>query len=806
LCGGVAGCHSRPSVESLYSTAQLKLQQGYLDAALQQAEQGYRDSKSSPLWNWRFRLLEAEILGRRGSPANGLALLQPDPPPDLPLEIKARRKVLLGQAQCQIGQYAAGRAQLKDASELIGTSDRGLEAEAALVRGKCALFEGNIEVAQREFEQAQTLAENTNDFVQASALGNLGALLMRGEHCDDAIYKFQRLLEIMQPMHSPVLEEKTLGNLGYCFSQLGDWKKAISFSQQAQATAAEIGNTGDQEKWLIDLGKAHFALWEFPEAETNYLKALGIAKQLRDRDNTALCFHNLALIALRRNDPDKASAFVAEGKALNSERESLHFALDAADIAAAQGQLREAERLFKELLVRTRNDAIVYSIVEQNLGNVYWHEHQIAQADQMFREGIQTAEKALAEFKRPEDRMSFMDRRAFYDPYIQFLAAQNKPMEALRIAERSRAQVLAAALENGKTHANDPSMSIAALRALAKQRKQIILTYSMTNEKTFLWVITASRFEPLELPGHAEISSQIEACNKEIQDHHNLEDSPSGRTLYQTLVQPAEALVPKGSSVIIVPSKLLSLVNFEALIVPGPQPHYWIEDVDVQVTGSLGLLASAKPATGKSPPGVKELLSIGAPVAVTKDFPTLKHAPEEMQRVQGHFQADQVTIISGKEATPRAYRASDPGRYRFIHLDTHGVASDLSPLDSAIILSPGADNSYKLYAREIKDIPLRADLVTISACYGSGTRWYQGEGLVGLTWAFLRAGVHQVIGALWEVDEASSPQLMDDFYGELTQGKSAAEALRDAKLKMLHSNSFYRHPYYWATLQLYTGS
>jgi CHAT domain-containing protein len=251
---------------------------------------------------------------------------------------------------------------------------------------------------------------------------------------------------------------------------------------------------------------------------------------------------------------------------------------------------------------------------------------------------------------------------------------------------------------------------------------------------------------------------------------------------------------------------LLSLVNFEALIVPGPQPHYWIDDVDVQVTGSLGLLASAESATGKSPTGVKELLSMGAPVEVTKEFPTLKHAPEEMQRVQGHFPADQVTIVSGKDATPRAYRDSAPGRYRFLHLDTHGVASDLSPLDSAIILSPGADNSYKIYAREIKDIPLQADLVTISACYGSGTRWYQGEGLVGLTWAFLRAGAHQVVGALWEVDDASSPQLMDDFYGELTQGKSAAEALRDAKLKMLHSNSFYRHPYYWASLQLYTGS
>src|SRR5262249_15503405 len=136
---------------------------------------------------------------------------------------------------------------------------------------------------------------------------------------------------------------------------------------------------------------------------------------------------------------------------------------------------------------------------------------------------------------------------------------------------------------------------------------------------------------------------------------------------------------------------------------------------------------------------------------------------------------------------------------------THGTSSDRSPLDSAIILSPDGDSTYKLYAREIKDIPLRADLVTISACYGAGTRWYNNEGVVGLGWAFLHAGARQVVAGLWEVDDASSPQLMDDFYSELTQGKSAAEALRNAKLKMLR-NGFYRHPDYWASLQLYTGS
>ena len=67
----------------------------------------------------------------------------------------------------------------------------------------------------------------------------------------------------------------------------------------------------------------------------------------------------------------------------------------------------------------------------------------------------------------------------------------------------------------------------------------------------------------------------------------------------------------------------------------------------------------------------------------------------------------------------------------------------------AVILSKSGD-AYKLYAREIIRHPLTAQLVTISACEGANGRAYSGEGLVGLSWAFLRSGAHNVVGALWK--------------------------------------------------------
>ena len=180
----------------------------------------------------------------------------------------------------------------------------------------------------------------------------------------------------------------------------------------------------------------------------------------------------------------------------------------------------------------------------------------------------------------------------------------------------------------------------------------------------------------------------------------------------------------------------------------------------------------------------------------------------EIRGIEKHFPPDTRTVVTQSGAVPAAYAENNPDEFSYIHFVAHGTASRLDPLDSAVVLSPSPDNpeNYKLYARDIMRDPLHARLVTISACYGSGLRAYAGEGLVGLSWAFLRAGAHNVIGALWEVNDASTPLLMDRLYAELEAGKSPDAALRTAKLSLIHSPAVYRKPLYWAGFQLYTGS
>jgi CHAT domain-containing protein len=185
----------------------------------------------------------------------------------------------------------------------------------------------------------------------------------------------------------------------------------------------------------------------------------------------------------------------------------------------------------------------------------------------------------------------------------------------------------------------------------------------------------------------------------------------------------------------------------------------------------------------------------------------------QMEKIEKYFPGERQTVISGDQAFPASYLGSHPEQFSYIHFVSHGEASRMDPLDSAIIMSrdpssgaTAGDDSFKLYARQIITTPpLHAQLVTISACNSTGKRTYSGEGLVGLSWAFLHAGAHNVIGALWDVSDASTAELMDHLYDELKRGRTPEAALRNAKLSLLRSDDTSRRPFYWAPFQLYTG-
>jgi CHAT domain-containing protein len=341
---------------------------------------------------------------------------------------------------------------------------------------------------------------------------------------------------------------------------------------------------------------------------------------------------------------------------------------------------------------------------------------------------------------------------------------------------------------------------------IARRAGGTILFYWLGEKQSYLWTITAQKISLFTLPPKSEIDPVVRRYRKALSEQQEFLPAADddGRTLYRTLVMPAKPSLAKDAKVIIIPDGSLNTLNFETLLVPDPTPHYWIEDVTITDANSLRLLTIPRSAKRRNP----NLLLLGNAVAPNTDYPELRKAAAEMESIAKNFSQPQQTIFARETATPTAYLSGQPEQFSYIHFVAHGTASRTSPLDSAIVLSKAGpeDDSFKLYARDIIHHPLHAELVTISTCYGAGARAYTGEGLVGLSWAFLRAGAHNVIGALWEVSDVSTPQLMDELYGQLAKGKTPDAALRNAKLKLLRSSTAFRKPFYWAPFQLYTGS
>ena len=143
------------------------------------------------------------------------------------------------------------------------------------------------------------------------------------------------------------------------------------------------------------------------------------------------------------------------------------------------------------------------------------------------------------------------------------------------------------------------------------------------------------------------------------------------------------------------------------------------------------------------------------------------------------------TILLGDSATELELKSQPLHDYRVLHFAAHGIVSTKFPARSALVLRPGGAEDGLFQAREILELRLAADLVTLSACdTGAGTVHGQ-EGVASLVRPFLAAGARTVVANLWTADDRFSLALMREFYRQLAAGADVGDALRRAKLKML---------------------
>ena len=694
---------------------------------------------------------------------------------------------------CRSADYAACGAVLRAHGILAGQ-----EAELALAR---QFFLGTVAFARSHHDR----------WLEASASVNLGWTALHTNRFDEAVDWSKAADRDAEALGAEDLAQSASGNLGWAYYQLGDGEAALERFREADKSAARLGDPGTELKWISTAGYVYRDTGDLARATQSYRRAFELARQIDSKDDIVNALEDLAQVSVDSGKLDEASAYigqVAPMELAGGNHLSANVLLTEGMLAAARRQDQQAESLLREVQDNAANPTTTRLGAGEQLALLFEAEGNAHAAEQMYKATLSAFDSAQAELKSEESKLPFVANAArIYDDYIHLLLQQGRSDEALAVADRSRARTLAQALgaDGGKG-----AMGAAALnpRPIARKAGATLLFYWLGQKQSCMWAITPEKAAFFPLPAKAEIAARVARYQKTLLDYEDpLEKgNEDGQALYKILVAPAAKLIRADAPVMILADGELSQLNFETLLVPGVRGnglHYWIDDATLVSVPSLAMLAAAKPA----PNSARSLLLLGDPVSPSEDFPSLPLFGFEVTRVRKHFDPRNVAVFTSQQATPAAYLGSSPAKYSYIHFVSHAVSSRTDPLDSAIILSgaSASPDSFKLYARDIMQRPIHARLVTISACYGSGTRSYAGEGLVGLSWAFLRAGAQSVVGALWEVTDDSTPRLMDTLYQGIEDGQTPAVALRDAKLSLLHSDSKFGLPFYWAPFQIYSS-
>jgi len=793
-----------------------------------------------------------------------LALLHEDLPTSLAsTEVAGQRKVIQGTAYRAAERFAEAEKAFDEAEAMMGGFAPLLQCQILIARGALQVDEKRYEQAEESYRLALILARREKLGLQeVNVLTDLGRLAPSRERFDEAIDVNRAALDLSHSLQSQGYTATILGNMAWSYSELGDFESARDYFREGAEASRRSGLPVLAAYWLTGIANSEIALRDYAAAERLAQDTLTQAEKFKNAQTIVECQNILTRTALRTGRLEEAEKH--NQAALQLERSGAdHFGLPdslilAGQIATARQRYSEAEQDFREVLDDRTTETPLRWQAQSGLAAARDGQGKAAEAEDLYKTAIATIEAARSSVEHEDLRLSFLSSGiAVYGDYIDFLIRHDRADDALRQADLSRARTLAEGLSTNGVGKSQFAWTVQP-KQLAQRLRSTILFYWLGEKQSHLWVITPTKVDCLPLPSAQEIDALVKNYRELTLKSGDLlaSSADTGKKLYATLLEPAVGAALRGagglylqtpdrstagpgrakspastsprspatSRVIVLPDGSLNGLNFETLIVPDPEPHFWIEDVTLTTANSLSMLAhsvaqaasSCRGRPFRAAAGLKarplqisngcNVLLVGDAVPVP-EFGDLPQAKAEIAKLGQRFPSQRSAILQGASATPTAYLSSRPDRYSYLHFVTHGTASRARPLESAVILSkePGTD-TYKLYARDIVTHPLKAELVTISACNGSGTRAYSGEGLVGLSWAFLRAGAHNVIGALWEVSDVSTPNLMDKMYAELATGKDPATALRNAKLSLLHQKNVFAKPFYWAPFQLYSGS
>jgi CHAT domain-containing protein len=491
-----------------------------------------------------------------------------------------------------------------------------------------------------------------------------------------------------------------------------------------------------------------------------------------------------------------------------------------ADIAAVEGDLVESPpgitrarmvantaetyTLLAQLLVEDHEEREALAIVERLRARSL---RDLLDGDRLMQRASLTATERqnAAEIDRGLNRLNRQLAAACAN---RETPACNEVLEQVASARAESKEFLAA------TYANHPSAGRVSSAALqtdlpAALGDSVVLEYLVDRDKTIVFSVrrtaNGTRVRATTIrAGRAALEKSARALRQAIAET-DFRWMDRAQALYQLLIAPIKSEIAHASSIVIVPDGPLWTIPFNTLI--DPSARRLIEKFAISYAPSIDSLHRMMSIRGSARGASKSVLAMGnptlrepapRPLHYGARFPPLPHAAQEARIIASLYGGANAVYVA-KDATESTFRAQ-AADYKIIHLGTHAIVDDKAPLYSAIVLRASSEEDGDdglLEAREIADLSLRANLVVLSACDTAQGAVVTGEGVIGLSWAFLAAGTPTIVVSQWSVSSEPTASLMVDFHRRVRKGESFAQALRHAELALCN-NPRYDDPRYWS--------
>ena len=734
-----------------------------------------------------------------------------------------------GVLHLEAGNYFQALRYLNEALQLareIGETPKEQMCLGSL--GESYIKLGRFDEAAAILEEAIALAEQLGSESQLGQMtGKIGSAYMASGNHGAAAAFFQKALDIFSTTGNRREEAITRSQLGDIYAFDGDYNAALPMYERALMLHDQIGNRLGRANTLVALGDLYLQL-------DQPVRAIACFDEVREIGKT-LQAHTVRW----QGERGRGDAEVAR-KDLKGALRYYQTGIGMLEDVRNQILLAEFQSSFldKQFLAYEKILSVLHQLYTESGDEAYLREAfayserargrtllNLVSSGQLPLRAEVPAElgrkKKILEwrFRNFHDKLTWLYSLpdAERDPTMLIsvtdsLQSTNGEYQAL--LEKLRREYPGTARLQGFAE----PLSLSELQRSVLQGDEALLQYFIGEEQSFVWAVFQDRLLMLAIQTNEvslrqllnEVSSAIYPISSPDPATPNNQPRDAGwanirsaalHKLYQVLIKPLKETIRPEHKLIIVPDNMLTYLPFEMLVesLNGDSLRYLIESHAISYSASASLL---NPDLHQpSVTGERGLLALAATTFADSALADLPFAVEEVQGIAGTF-SNPVVLTDGEVAESSFKAAKD--RYRVLHFATHYLPNDKQPMASFIALggeNGGLEDGH-LHAYEILDSEISADMVILSACRTGSGQLARGEGLMGISRAFMYAGAKSLVLARWGVADRSTADFMKRYYDALAAGEDSRDALRQVKLQLIQAGGQLANPFYWAPFVL----